>query len=146
MAFPFIFCPKKAEFLDFDRMFSFPNVQFSSVVNSEISALLPFVIDGLSILKTSLLAVNLLTITSSGKIVSKAPKALSNPMVPSLAKSNSNFLSSISSGLWSEVIQSIVPSKTASTKAFLVASSRNGGNTLYLESNPINISSFKTKL
>ena len=70
MAFPFIFCPKKAEFLDFERMFSFPNTQFSSVVNSEISALFPIAIDGFLILKTSLLAVNLLTTTSSGKIVS----------------------------------------------------------------------------
>ena len=40
----------------------------------------------------------------------------------------------------------MVPSKTAAIKAFRVASSRKGGNTLYLESKPINISSFKTKL
>ena len=77
MAFPFIFCPKKAEFLDFDKMFSFPNVQSSSVVKSEISALLLIIIDGFSTLKTSLLAFNFSTATSNGKIVSKAPKALS---------------------------------------------------------------------
>jgi hypothetical protein len=77
MAFPFIFCPKKAEFLDFDKMFSFPNVQLSSVVKSEISALLLIDIDGFSVLKTNLLVFNFSTTTSSGKTVNKAPKALS---------------------------------------------------------------------
>ena len=99
MAFPFIFCPKKAEFFDLDWMFSFPKTHSLAVVKSEISALFPITIEGLLTLKTILLATNLLTITSSGKIVCKAPKALSNPMVPSLAKSNSNFLCSMSNGL-----------------------------------------------
>ena len=78
---------------------SFSNIQLSVVVKSEISALFPIAIEAFSMLKISLLAVNLLIITSSGKTVSKAPKALSKPMVPSLAKSNSNFLSSMSNGL-----------------------------------------------
>ena len=111
-------------------MFSLVKVQLLFVLNKLKLAVAPIFISFSSIPKSNFAAVSFSITTSNGRTVCKAPKALSKPIVPSFAKSNYNFLCSISTGLWSDDIQSIVPSITALIKAFLVASSRKGGATL----------------
>jgi hypothetical protein len=70
-----------------------------------------------------------LLIVSRSNTEFKTPKALSKPIVPSLAVENSTFLCSISIGLWSDVIISIVPSFNPANKAFVSLEVLKGGFT-----------------
>ena len=70
----------KAEFLDFERMFSEVKVLFPSGLNSVKLALAPSAMDGISKPKSVLAEVNFSITVATGNTVSKAPKALSKPI------------------------------------------------------------------
>ena len=59
--------------------------------------------------------------------VFSTPKADSKPIIPNLARSNSFFFDSISSGVWSETITSIVPSFIPLINALMSFFERSGG-------------------
>src|SRR5690554_2590327 len=116
--FPFNFCPIKGEFLDLENMFSFSEkVYVNSGLKRVKFACCPTSRGWFSIPKMDFGKVSLSIVVSKGRIQFKAPKADSSPITPSVALSNSNFLCSISNGLWSEVIMSIVPFLTPLTRA-----------------------------
>src|SRR5690606_6219520 len=97
--FPFICRPRKAEFFDFDIMFSFLKTHSVDGVNNVRLATDFAAISESAIPKILLPAVSLSIITSNGKTVIKAPKADSSPIVPFFANANSIFLFSMSIGL-----------------------------------------------
>ncbi len=80
-----MFSPKNAEFFDFEAICSFSNTHSLWGVKRDKSAVEFIFIVFVFVLKINLLAVSFSIITSSGKIVFKAPKALSKPMLPSCA-------------------------------------------------------------
>ena len=82
-----------------DKMDDFIKMLIGSGLNKVIFAHDPSFMVWISIPNLAFPVVNLSMTVSKGNTVIKAPKALSNPIVPFLAPSNSIFLCSMSIGL-----------------------------------------------
>src|SRR5437867_318345 len=149
ITFPFKDLLIKLELYDLLLIFSLVKMLSSLVLNKVISAGCSSVMVAAGRLKIFLAFTEkraaMPAVVNSGNTVLTAVKAVSNPIIPFLAYSNSQVLLSQSCGRWCVAMQSTKPFFTASLNAIISALERKGGFTFKLVSYSCRSSSQKKR-